>query len=344
MKVKFNLPVHRYNSKISFDNNTTLGVGNLQPLFCKFVLPKSKFSCNLAQLTRLSPLVVPTFARLKQLNDFVFVPMNKIFPAFDAFISSTPINGTEGTYTPSSVPCTSNRTLFLQLLRYYAWVNSCITVDSSDIKNSFGYKDYSQDFSCTTSSKVLTKAQLSKVNADFVFYDLKDSARTVYAKLNQDGRFWYAVLRGLGYTCDFTDERPVSVLPLFAFVKAYFDVYYPKRYNSWHSSNYYRYINSCYNGAFKDWVYNGKHYIGADYDLLCSLFGTDHSFFAYGVLDNDVVNACLANPLNNTIKDGTTSNIGLNTSSGYVTQNKGIPSSSIDSDIVVIHRGLDGDP
>ena len=60
MKVKFNLPIQRYNSKITFDNNTTLGVGNLQPLFCKFVVPKSKFNCNLAQLTRLSPLVVPS--------------------------------------------------------------------------------------------------------------------------------------------------------------------------------------------------------------------------------------------------------------------------------------------
>lgn len=301
MKVKFNLPVHRYNSKISFDNNTTLGVGNLQPLFCKFVLPKSKFTCNLAQLTRLSPLVVPTFARLKQLNDFVFVPMNKIFPAFDAFMSSTPIYGTETTYTPSSVPCTSNRSLFLQLIRYYAWVNSCNSADSSDIKASFGYVDYSKNFLCNTNSKVLTKDQLSKVAADFVYYDLKDSSRSVYAKLNQDGRFWYAVLRGLGYTCDFTDERPVSVLPLFAFVKAYYDVYYPKRYNSWHSSNYYTFINSCYNGVFKDWVYNGKHYIGADFDLLCSLFGSDHSFFAYGVLDNDVVNACLSTNLNPTL-------------------------------------------
>lgn len=148
----------------------------------------------------------------------------------------------------------------------------------SAITANFGYKDYALDFNCTTASKVLTKDKLSSVNVDFAFRDLKDLSRTVYAKLNQDGRFWYAVLRGLGYTCDFTDERPVSVLPLFAFVKAYYDIYYPKRYNSWHSSNYYRYINSCYNGIFCDWVYNNHHYIGADYDLLCSLFGSDHSF------------------------------------------------------------------
>ena len=222
MKVKFNLPIQRYNSKISFDNNTTLGVGNLQPLFCKFVLPKSKFSCNLSQLTRLSPLVVPTFARLKQVNDFVFVPISQIFPAFDAFLSSTPIFGTISSYTPSSVPCTSNRSLFLQLIRYYAWVNSFVSADTSNINASFGYKDFAQDFVCTVGSKILSKDQLSKVNVDFAFTDFKDTTRTVYAKLNQDGRFWYAVLRGLGYSCDFTDERPVSVLPLLAIYSANF--------------------------------------------------------------------------------------------------------------------------
>ena len=42
MKVKFNLPVSRYRNKISFDNNTSFGCGNLQPLFTKFVVPWSK--------------------------------------------------------------------------------------------------------------------------------------------------------------------------------------------------------------------------------------------------------------------------------------------------------------
>ncbi len=301
MKVKFNLPVHRYNSKITFDNNTTLGIGNLQPLFCKFVLPKSKFSCNLAQLTRLSPLVVPTFARLKQVNDFIYIPMNKLFPAFDSFMSSTPINGTSRSYTPSSVPCTSNRSLFLQLIEHYAWVNSYKASDYSSIGKHFGFYDFYRNQVVSTTSKVLPKEKLLAVKSDFTFTDLIDSSRTVLVKLTQDGRFWYTVLRGLGYTCDITDERPVSVLPLLAFAKAYYDVYYPKRFNSWHSSNYYDIINDIYNGDFKDWSYAGHKYIGVKANLLCSLFGNDYSFFAYGVLDNDVINACLSTPLNKTL-------------------------------------------
>ena len=86
MKARFNKVKNRYVNKFSFDNNTTLGIGNVQPLFCKQMCSGSKFSVNFNQLTRLSPLVVPTFARLKQRNDFAFVPMSMVMPSFDAFL------------------------------------------------------------------------------------------------------------------------------------------------------------------------------------------------------------------------------------------------------------------
>ena len=121
MKVKFNLPKKSYNSKLSFDNNTTFGFGNVQPLFSKLVVPHSKLTINFGQLTRLAPLVVPSFARLKQLNDFVFVPMNKVFPAFDAYLSRNMIHGTESDYVPSSVPCITNHRLFNLLVGFYGY-------------------------------------------------------------------------------------------------------------------------------------------------------------------------------------------------------------------------------
>ena len=97
MKVKFNLPVQRFNSKISFDNNTTLGIGNLQPLFCKFVLPKSKFNCNLAQLTRLSPLVVPYFAYPNSLSALTQITDENGFDVTSSWTSrSVVITNTHG--------------------------------------------------------------------------------------------------------------------------------------------------------------------------------------------------------------------------------------------------------
>ena len=120
MKVRFNNPRKHFTNKFSFDNNTTLGIGNVQPLFCKQLCAGSKISVSFNQLTRLSPLVVPTFARLKQRNDFVFVPISMVMPAFDAFLSRSLINGIEANYIPSSVPCTTNTDLFLSLVKNYA--------------------------------------------------------------------------------------------------------------------------------------------------------------------------------------------------------------------------------
>ena len=56
MKVKFNLPSKRYTNNFSFDNNTTLGIGSVQPLFCKSLVAGSKVSIGYSQLTRLSAL------------------------------------------------------------------------------------------------------------------------------------------------------------------------------------------------------------------------------------------------------------------------------------------------
>ena len=112
MKVKFNLPSKRYTNNFSFDNNTTLGIGNVQPLFCKFLVAGSKVSIGYSQLTRLSPLVVPTFARLKQRNDFCFVPMSMCMPSYDAFLSNSSIFGSSRRYTPKSLPCITNQALF----------------------------------------------------------------------------------------------------------------------------------------------------------------------------------------------------------------------------------------
>lgn len=314
MKVKFNLPSHRYNSSITFDNNTTFGFGNLQPLFCKFVLPKSKFSCNMSQLTRLSPLVVPTFARLKQINDFVYVNINKVMPAFDAFLSNTVIQGTIRRYTPSSVPCTSNYDLFCDLISKYAWVNSKKLGDNT-ITNHFYQKTISGSYrDIATNSKVLSASALANVKGDFSFASYGPSGSydyNTYVKLTQVGRYWYALLRGLGYSLDVNDTKPVSILPLWAFAKAYYDTYYPKRYNPWHASNYYAHINNHYNGDFTI-VQDGSSYdmIPSERFKLNALFGNP-DFPFYSVLDNDVVQAAISNPLNASVDKGSQSVDGL---------------------------------
>ena len=96
----------------------------------------------------------------------------------------------------------------------------------------------------------------------------------MYVRLTQIGRYWYTVMRGLGYTCDPLDSRPVSILPLWAFVRSYYDIYYPKRYNPWQASNYYFAINRHYNGYFNQQVSGGLNYdLVEKWDCLTVLFG-----------------------------------------------------------------------
>ena len=343
MKINFNLPVKRYSSDINFDNNTTFGVGNLQPLFCKFVLPKSTFSCNINQLTRLSPLVVPSFARLKQINDFVYVNINKVFPAFDAFLSNTPVAGTASTYTPHSVPCITNQRLFTILLIHFSKFVSATPSNSSwsNFKSTYQVTSYVGntlvDSHVDVSSFNSDRFQKLVVASDFLITGGVPGAETsnyCAGRFTQEGRFWLSVLRGLGYSCDYHDDKPVSVLPLWAFCKAYYDLYYPKRYNSWHNSSVYYAINNHYNGDFKDFVYEGHHYDMVNTPLLTSLFGSDYSFWAYAVLDNDVFQAALSNPLNDVAADPITlsSSVGDN----YLAVESGIPMIKADPDTVNI--------
>ena len=313
MKARFNKVKSRYTNKFTFDNNTTLGIGNVQPLFCKQIAGGSKVSVNFGQLTRLSPLVVPSFARLKQRNDFVFVPMSMVMPSFDAFLSHTMVSGTSRGYIPDSVPCITNQALFLSLVSHSAYCQGALAHDDSYVRGpiNFHLSFYSGDINVSNAFSnsgiaLPTLKELPHSYFDFVLHkgDLiyigDDTSFSVCLKLTQAGRFWYTVLRGLGYTLDYNDITPVSILPLWAFVKAYYDIYYPKRENPWHASNYYKQINSFYNGDHIDALIGGLDYdLVNSFDVLQPLFGSDtYSFDFFVTTDDSLVTAATISPIN----------------------------------------------
>ena len=301
MKVKFNLPKKSYNSKLSFDNNTTFGFGNVQPLFSKFVVPHSKLTINFGQLTRLAPLVVPSFARLKQLNDFVFVPMNKVFPAFDAYLSRNMISGTKLHYVPNSVPCITNHRLFNLLCGFYGYIIYKFHANDAWVKTvNPVFRDPVFGDTKTLSLDFNMPSDVSNVSWDFTFPDPSPTYPELVRKirLSQEGRYWYSVLKGLGYSVDPTDDKPVSVLPLLAFIKAYFDCYYVKRYNAWHSSQIYAQINAFYNGEFQEKVIDGHSYQLYVFDPLISLFDSTHHFYMFASADDSPLQVALASPMN----------------------------------------------
>lgn len=312
MKVRFNNPRKSYTNKFSFDNNTTFGIGNVQPLFCKQLCSGSKISVNFNQLTRLSPLVVPTFARLKQRNDFAFVPMSMVMPSFDAFLSNSLIQGTKKSYVPSSVPCTTNADLFLSLLSKRAFATFTLFRGGSYVGADQTFKDsygVTHSIHNTITTPLPTTDQLKPSYFDFILdksvaisTDWSPEIRCCF-KLTSQGRFWYSVLRGLGYTLDPNDTIPVSILPLWAFVKAYYDIYYPKRDNPWHASNYYNDINSFYNGNFVTRTVGSLTYdMLLSFDSIHALFGTTPNFDFFAPIDDSLASVATTNPINDNSK------------------------------------------
>lgn len=345
MKVKFNKPNKRYTNRFSFDNNTTLGIGNVQPLFCKQIVGGSKISVNFGQLTRLSPLVVPSFARLKQRNDFCFVPMSMIMPSFDAFLSRSAVKGINKTYIPDSVPCITNQALLTSLLCNTNLCNCTMTKDGVYVKDVIRLKhiDYFSDSVLasnflSSASSVPSLEQLPYSYFDFVFnsndrfIDASSNVIKICVKLTQAGRFWYSVLRGLGYTLDCNDTLPVSILPLWAFAKAYYDLYYPKRSNAWHTSNYYYDINSFYNGYFnKQSVKSLTIDFVSSFDVLQPLFGSTSGFDFYATVDDSLATAATITPIN--------SNSGAGNQTSLFTRTNFAPTDSYSRSFIVDNPG-----
>lgn len=311
MKARFNKVKSRYTNRFSFDNNTTLGIGNVQPLFCKQLAGGSKVSVNFGQLTRLSPLVVPTFARLKQRNDFCFVPMSMVMPSFDAFLSQSAIKGTSRTYVPDSVPCITNQALFAALFADDALCKVTCSKNNTYITESPLRLDNIKYFDTSVEATNYLSVSTTVDKLPWSYFDFvlnahdsissetwESQAIRVCVKLTQAGRFWYTVLRGLGYTLDVNDTNPVSILPLWAFAKAYYDLYYPKRDNPWHASNYYAQINSFYNGGFTVRSVGGLRIdFFKDIHVLKPLFG-DHGFDFYASVEDSLATAATIIPIN----------------------------------------------
>lgn len=370
MKVKINSLRKNYRHRLTFDNNTTFGIGNVQPLFCKFLPAHSKVNLSLDQLVRLAPMVVPSFARLKVDNKVNFVPVAQVFPAYDALLSSTPINGSKS-YTPNQVPCVCNVDFVAALLANYS-TYACFDKDLKRITAT-----HEKDLKVDTVSESLLASLLFSVfnsnisdggyayhgtsqvdclpdsdtsitpeNADFIIQINANIAdQIVYGcfRLTQHGRYWYSVLRGLGYSLDPTDRTPLSVLPYLAFAKAYFDVYQPKRFLSWHSTVYYKaIISDYYNYNTVQGDPNTVEVHSFPYQLLTDYAG-QFKFPFFSTLSEDFVSACQASPINNQPANGNTSYDIPELNQGAVNGQVLIPASSLNSsNLPVVTQGQEG--
>ena len=372
-KSKFNL---------SHDVNTSYDWGSVQPLFGKFMLPDSSININAEQLTRLAPMVVPTFGRVKMKNVAHFVPMQEIFPNWQAMLSQTMVtrSSVDGssrpnshTFVPKTVPYINTNVLAMMTLmgaKCNVYFSGTVGTDTEDCwycaRNTGTYGSPAGWTQATTATRIILwdmfgiattnnpstttitpynytgfaanwrrlplkkdgtillnasnsviglmptmstlltapipgsstlggwthtagneadgvggisnvkDVHISFEGADMIWeYDGSDPTQGIRAadraansgqpvqgltatgidfidgrkirvvfKLSSFGKRLRKILIGLGYNVNLSDDTEVSILPLVAFYKAWWDTYAPERYRNFYETNCWKLINA----------------------------------------------------------------------------------------------------
>lgn len=244
-----------YSHNLSFDNNTTMEFGVLQPLLSQYMLPNSTIKVSSKQLVRLAPMPTPSFARMYLANFASFVKMSDVVPYHESLLSKIPFSSANRTYTPVSMPFTSNK--FLQYYLLNNSVYSIYTKSSGEYILSDDLSDLDTNNDTTTfkprraflddifgsSSIPVSKFKpvyignkifgfdmdfynIDKVtpySADYQVFCGPDKKYLLCFKYSPSALRLRKVLKGLGFGLMLKDGRSLSVAPLLAFYKAYYD-------------------------------------------------------------------------------------------------------------------------
>lgn len=281
--MKFSLGINksRYSHNRDYHIDTTSDFGSFQPCMLEFLSPDDTLSVDdFRQLVRNGVMPAPTFGDIKCVNDFSFVPVRDVFPAFDALVSGQHVNTSQRNYIPSSMPTVSSLDLVATLCcsdysKVSVFINEAGKLKAlnpndavyADIKNTL-QSAVNDLFSATNRvSAKFPSAVLNNIafesgsfgssefanplSSDFVLRGIK---YTVCVRLNNAGKRLYKIFKGLGYSLDPLNTNRVSVLPIFAFYKAWYDKYFPARMSNWQSTDCFRLIDLIYSYGYVDFL------------------------------------------------------------------------------------------
>lgn len=275
MKLKVSRPSQKKNFfPLQFDNTTTMGFGFVQPLSCTELVPQSSVDLSCASFVRLAPLATPTYGRCNLHHYTCFVPASEVYHPWDSFLASTSFNGGGASYVPSAVPSAQCRFLTLLTLFYsscycfqvqtdgsYKRITPRSTASFKDVLTAliggFGYDAgftnafyellgniYPDRDSYFSSESGNDFAQVVDSFDFTVSSNFKGGNDIIYGwRFSDFSRNLRSILIGLGYQLNGSSVT-VSLLPLFAFYRAYFDIFFPKRFVSFADSSLHRLIEA----------------------------------------------------------------------------------------------------
>lgn len=240
-----------YTHNLSFDNNTTMDFGFLQPLLSQYMLPNSSISVNSKQLVRLAPMPTPSFARMYLQNYARFVKMTDVVPYFESLLSGISFTTPSGvSVKPTQMPVTTNSFLLWNILclsrcsvyeKYaigvneFGWKHISISLvdDISNFRdclfNRFGFSQ-SLNLALAPDFLVPSDSTISPLESDYIIEDdfANDTTDTTYLfcfQFSTRAKHLRKQLLGLGYSLNGEDNKPVSIAPILAYYKAYYDYF-----------------------------------------------------------------------------------------------------------------------
>lgn len=188
---------HNLSSRVITSND----FGVILPIFCRETVPGDSWSFDISSMARLAPMPVPTYAGMKIVNRLFYVRMRSIWKPFDDFYTGR--KHSDGKVY-SIVPTVTNR----QLVYLFA--------EDSDLR-----------------TQVASGSDIPSIVFDFSFYD-EDADEIYYYNFTTIGRRFYSLLRNLGYNINWTisDQTQMSLLPLLAYFRVFYDYYLPSKYTN----------------------------------------------------------------------------------------------------------------
>ena len=237
-----------YTHNMSFDNNTTMDFGFLQPLLSQYMLPNSTIKVGSKQLVRLAPMPTPSFARMYLQNFARFVKMTDVVPYYESLLSQISFTTPSGaSVKPTQMPVTTNSFLLWNLLV----LSRCSVYEKyslGSVGDDFAYKPLDVVGSLEDKFKYMLQNRFGFVDTDWTYKPEFTTAKYSLSPLQSDYTILYSDseskkdymfcfqfsvrakrLRkqfiGLGYSLNGEDNKPVSIAPLLAYYKAYYDYF-----------------------------------------------------------------------------------------------------------------------
>lgn len=240
----------KYTHNLSFDNNTTMDFGVLQPLLSQYMEPKSNIKVNAKQLVRLAPMPTPSFARMFLRNYATFVKMTDVVPYHECLLAKLPFSTRSSTYTPTKMPFTDCRTLtffLLSMSKYGVWWRSSSSqvykpVVLSEIPNigiaaqnafltEFNIKlpKNADSLARNFTSNIIAASSVddmtfSPLASDYTV-SLNDGQYVLCFQFNTKVNAIRKQFIGLGYALNMYDTTELSLAPLLAYFKAYYNLF-----------------------------------------------------------------------------------------------------------------------